>query len=67
MQRKDVFVSEEELKRQQEFVQQVRGLYAEKGKTPKALVETYGCQQNENDSERIKGMLSEMGLSLIHI
>ena len=63
MQRKDVFVSEEELKRQKEFVQQVRGLYAEKGKTPKALVETYGCQQNENDSERMKGMLSEKGFA----
>lgn len=22
---------------------------------------TYGCQQNENDSERIRGMLFEMG------
>ncbi len=29
--------------------------------TPKALVRTYGCQQNVADGERIKGMLSEMG------
>ena len=28
---------------------------------PLALVDTYGCQQNEADSERIKGMLREMG------
>ena len=34
------------------------------GKNLKALVITYGCQQNENDSERIKGMLQKMGYEL---
>ena len=29
-----------------------------------ALVETYGCQQNVNDSQRIEGMLIEMGYTL---
>ncbi|MBQ9757470.1 MAG: tRNA (N6-isopentenyl adenosine(37)-C2)-methylthiotransferase MiaB [Clostridia bacterium] len=29
--------------------------------SPKAFVETYGCAQNENDSERISGMLFDMG------
>jgi len=28
---------------------------------PLALVDTYGCQQNEEDSERLRGYLSEMG------
>jgi tRNA-2-methylthio-N6-dimethylallyladenosine synthase len=28
---------------------------------PKAYVDTYGCQQNEADSERLRGMLSRMG------
>ena len=28
---------------------------------PKAFVDTYGCQQNESDSERLRGMLSCMG------
>ena len=28
---------------------------------PLALVDTYGCQQNEADSEQIRGMLREMG------
>ncbi len=31
------------------------------GRTPLACVRTYGCQQNVADSERIKGMLAEMG------
>lgn len=29
-----------------------------------ACVITYGCQQNENDSERIRGMLLEMGYTI---
>ena len=32
-------------------------------KNPKACIRTYGCQQNVADSERIKGMLSQMGYS----
>ena len=32
--------------------------------TPKACVETYGCQQNVSDSEHIKGMLVKMGYEL---
>ncbi len=32
--------------------------------SPKAAVDTYGCQQNESDSERIKGALIEMGYAL---
>lgn len=63
MQRKDVLVSEDELNRQSDFMHKVHELYIKRGKLPKALVETYGCQQNENDSERIKGMLKEMGFS----
>jgi len=32
----------------------------------KACVVTFGCQQNEADSEKIKGMLSVMGYEIIH-
>lgn len=31
------------------------------GRKPFAFVETYGCQQNSSDSEKIKGMLYDMG------
>ena len=34
------------------------------GRTPRAFVHTYGCQGNVSDSERIKGMLLEMGYEL---
>lgn len=63
MQRKDVLVSEQELNRQRAFSRMVKEVYQSGGIKPKALIETYGCQQNENDSERIKGMLREMGFS----
>ncbi len=34
-----------------------------RGDKPLAYIRTYGCQQNVADSEKIKGMLSEMGYS----
>ena len=55
-------VSAEELERQKQFAKKVKKLlesrYSDK---PLACVVTYGCQQNVADSERIKGMLNEMG------
>lgn len=34
------------------------------GKNKKFYVRTYGCQMNEHDSEKIKGMLNSVGFSL---
>lgn len=34
-----------------------------RGEKPLAYIRTYGCQQNVADSEKIKGMLSQMGYS----
>lgn len=31
------------------------------GRAPLAMTRTYGCQQNENDTERIRGVLKECG------
>ena len=49
----------------QEAVRQVREVMALRARSgaPKALVRTYGCQQNVSDSEKIKGFLAEMGFS----
>ncbi len=35
------------------------------GDCPKACVITFGCQQNVSDSERLKGMLFEMGYTIV--
>ena len=40
-------------------------LYKVYGRTPNACIITYGCQQNVSDSERIKGMLTQVGYTLI--
>ena len=46
---------------QQEFLDKIQIENSLLEKAPLAYVETYGCAQNENDSERIRGMLSDMG------
>ena len=53
---------EEELDRQQGFAQQVRQFYmARLDRQHLALTDTYGCQQNEADTELLRGMLVDMG------
>lgn len=54
-------ITPQELAAQQPYKEQVRKHYAERGCAPLACVRTYGCQQNVADSERIRGMLAEMG------
>ena len=44
-----------------EICRQLAQHNAKAGGQPLALVDTYGCQQNEADSEQIRGMLREMG------
>ena len=48
---------------QSEYTELVRALLHQRYPlaAPKAFVHTYGCQGNVADSERIKGMLAEMG------
>ena len=57
MQKKDIFVSEEELSVQRDFAQKVKEIALKKYGAPKASVRTFGCQQNVADSQKIMGML----------
>ncbi len=56
-------VSSEVLEQQKEFAARVQEYYEihNNGVQPLAFVRTYGCQQNVSDSERMKGMLAQMG------
>lgn len=65
MDQKTTVISENDLRTQQENCQQIREYWSAQGVTPVAFVDTYGCQQNEADSERIRGMLEEAGYGLI--
>ncbi len=57
-------VSRERLLKQQDFIQKIRQENDRLDTPMRALVETYGCAQNENDSERLRGMLLDMGYML---
>ena len=50
-----------EIARQREFCAQIFTRNAQRPVQPLAFVDTYGCQQNEADSERLRGYLAEMG------
>ena len=56
-------ITEEELQLQIPYREKVRQHYVDTKPDgpPLACIRTFGCQQNVADSERIKGMLAEMG------
>ena len=54
-------ITQQQLEVQREYAQKVRAWWQDRGQTPAAWIDTYGCQQNEADSERMLGMLREMG------
>ena len=57
-------VHESELKKQNVFMQEVFELTQKAGKKLYGYVDTYGCQQNESDSEKLRGMLIKMGYEI---
>ena len=50
-----------EMEKQRDFIHKIRMENTLANRRPLAFVETYGCAQNENDSEHLKGMLGDMG------
>jgi len=64
LERKNVLVPEAELARQREFEQKVREMFEAREAHPVACVDTFGCQQNVADGQKLMGMLREMGFTL---
>jgi len=64
MKNNTIEVSASELERQRELMLKVCELTQAKSKQLLAYVDTYGCQQNEADSEKLCGMLIEMGYGI---
>ena len=62
MAEKNIFISPEEKELQREAINSINKSISTQSRY--AMVETYGCQQNVNDSQRIEGMLISMGFSL---
>ncbi len=54
-------ISPQDVAAQKEICQKIAETLAPSPRQPLAFVDTYGCQQNEADSECIRGFLREMG------
>ncbi|GAA3659111.1 tRNA (N6-isopentenyl adenosine(37)-C2)-methylthiotransferase MiaB [Asaccharospora irregularis] len=63
--RKQVQVPMEKIKEQDRFIEAVSEInsryYAIHQQKPKYLIQTFGCQMNEHDSEKLSAMLEDMG------
>ncbi len=61
LEKKTTVISPEQLDQQQKHCAAIKAYWESRGDVPTAFVDTYGCQQNEADSERIRGMLHQCG------
>ena len=61
MERKNVLIADADLQRQRDFETKIKAIHESRSAAPKAMVDTFGCQQNVADSQHIMGMLEAMG------
>ena len=64
MERKNVVVPEADLIRQKGFEEKIKEMFAAREAHPVACVDTFGCQQNVADGQKLMGMLLECGFTL---
>ena len=64
MNTKTTVVSQDELNRQFAYCDKIAAYWQSETIVPKAYVETYGCQQNEADSEKLRGFLTQSGYAI---
>ena len=50
-----------DIKNQEKYTERVREILKSKGRTQKYYIATFGCQQNEADSERLSGTAKNLG------
>ena len=65
MNTKTTVITEAQLRQQFAFCDKIQSYWHEKMRTPTAYVETYGCQQNEADSEKLRGYLAQAGYGIV--
>ena len=58
MNTKTTVISQAELEGQFAYCDKIAAYWQSENIVPKAYVETYGCQQNEADSEKLRGYLA---------
>ncbi len=64
MQGKTTVIPQAHLQQQYAFCNKIQTFWHTKAIAPTAYVETYGCQQNEADSEKLRGYLTMSGYSI---
>ena len=65
MNTKTTVISQEQLDSQFAYCDKIAAWWQSQGRTPTAYVETYGCQQNEADSEKLRGYLTQCGYAIV--
>ena len=65
MNTKTTVINQEQLEVQFAFCDKIAAYWQSQGRTPTAYVETYGCQQNEADSEKLRGYLTQSGYAIV--
>ena len=64
MNTKTTVITQEELQAQFTCCDKIAAYWQARNRTPVAYVETYGCQQNEADSEKLRGYLTQAGYAI---
>ena len=64
MSNKTTVISEAQLQAQFAYCDKIAAWWHDRDRPPIAYVETYGCQQNEADSEKIRGYLTQSGYAI---
>ncbi len=59
--RKNVLENKEIIKLQEDYINKLKEINAEKGKILKVCISTYGCAMNSHDSEKLLNMTEQMG------
>ena len=65
MSKQTTVITDAQLHLQLGFCDKIAAYWHEQNMTPTAYVETYGCQQNEADSEKIRGYLAMSGYAIV--
>ena len=60
----DIYFSPEAMNEQKEYACRVREIIKEKYEHPTVFLRTFGCQQNEADTERLAGIAAECGYTV---
>ena len=66
MNTKTTVIQPEQLQQQFAYCDKIAAYWQSENIAPKAYVETYGCQQNEADSEKLRGYLTQCGYAIVH-